>query len=442
MVVQFDVVTFAKDATNVDGATQVVQLSIDPKAVILVSDGNTLSNTISDHYQFIYGYSDGTNHACVSYTSDDADAAADVAGIHRNDAIYSRLDEVDNATESARATITFLNKSVRVTWTVNDSVATLITLYVFGGDDIKNVKVNTVTIGSVGTGVKNYTGLGFNPEGAWHTLFGFMSAGLTTLNTVSSAAVISNGFCANFTNSVGGSNEVVMSNSIEDAAATMDTYSALSGGFVMLIPNTTTGAFTTNATSSSLLPDGFSLSYGANGGATINFSYIVINGGTYVVLIPAGAPTSPQLRTDLIPTTAGQNYQSKTIRGLIIYCNGDAASGTVAHAKMSFGGTDGVRTACMATIDEDAVADADSYRINAYNDGAVFKGISVAGALEVNANFVGFGQNQVVLNFTTSTIAKLYTELFIMDHSSFPPAHSFGKINTYFDNNLGPAIFG
>lgn len=442
MVMQFDVIRFVKDATNVDGATQVVPLSIDPRAVILVSDGNTLSNTISDHYQFIYGMSDGVNHASISYTSDDADAAADAAGIHRNDAIFSRLDEVDNATEVARASCRFGNKSITFTWTVNDAVASLITLYVFGGDDITKVKVATTTVGSAGTGTKNYTGLGFNPRGEFHSLLGIISSGLTTANTVSSAAVLNVGFSANPTNKPGGNNEAGMSNSIEDAATTMDTYSSISGGLSILIPNTTTGAITTSAQHLDWIPDGFSMNYTANAGATIIFSYLVIEGGTYFMNIPS-TPTTPQRST--IVNGASVQTNLRIPRGLMIFTNGHTAGGSTAHAKVSFGGTDGVRTACIATIDEDNVADSDSYRVNAYNDGAVFKTLSITGTLESNANFIGFVGNptaDIILDYTVIAAARLLLVLEICDEFPFPLSQSYGKINPMFDNNLGPTRFG
>ena len=74
---------FQKDATNVDNATQDIDVGFPPKAVIVWSQCYNSNNTVNDHYNWSQGFSDGTSNASVVISSDDADAAADTATCHR-----------------------------------------------------------------------------------------------------------------------------------------------------------------------------------------------------------------------------------------------------------------------------------------------------------------------------------------------------------------------
>ena len=113
------VVRFQKNSSGTNGVTQDVNLYFTPKAVRVISENSNVDNTFSSHYGLSYGFSDGTNQACVLTTSMNGAAAGDASRVHRTDAVYVRLSETSNGTELERASIAFGTNKVTFTWTVN-----------------------------------------------------------------------------------------------------------------------------------------------------------------------------------------------------------------------------------------------------------------------------------------------------------------------------------
>ena len=127
-------------------------------------------NSVAANYLQIHGFSDGTNNASTCITSLDGVGSGYTGYTYRNDSCYVRIVETAQ-TLGCRGSAAFFTNKVTFTWTVNDANANYITLIAYGGDGITNAKVNTVQVGTTGTGTVNYTGLGFNPSDGKSVIF-------------------------------------------------------------------------------------------------------------------------------------------------------------------------------------------------------------------------------------------------------------------------------
>ena len=180
------VIRFQK-STGVAGTNQIVNLNFTPKAVIVYSSGGTSDGTADAHWQYIQGFSDGTNYACIATSSEDAAAAADSARYHSNSVAFLQQNTATPATTTSIGYCVFASNKVIWTWSINDAVATDITIWAFGGKDITDAKVNTVDINRTTAGDQNYTGLGFNPADDTSVLF-LLAANVQTLNSSTTTA--------------------------------------------------------------------------------------------------------------------------------------------------------------------------------------------------------------------------------------------------------------
>ena len=164
------VVRFQK-STGGNGTTQNVSLNFTPKAIQIFFDGSTADNTVSAHYQWIQGFSDGTNNACVCIASEDNSALSNTSYTYRSDSCFIKTDDANNNTLLVRGSAAFSTNQVTFTWTTNNSDATYITLVAYGGSGNTHAKVNTVQVNATATGTINYTELVFNPSDNNSVLF-------------------------------------------------------------------------------------------------------------------------------------------------------------------------------------------------------------------------------------------------------------------------------
>ena len=439
MAVQTQVIRFAKDATDVDGATQDVNLNFTPKAVILLSDGNTVNNTVSAHYHAIMGLSDGTNACCVGSTSDDADAASDTATVYLNTTlgIFQHLDEVDNAVGTSRATIAFGTNKVTFTWAVNDANATLITLFAIGGDDITNVKVNTVDVGTTGTGTIDYTGLGFTPTDKNSVLFLLHRGEETAINSIIGGGNIGFG-CA-----VSSSKRWSIANVLENAVDPSDTWRVISTDKCYTSLTTITGAIASQADFSAWITDGFRLNWtDAPTATTVKMSYIVIKGGTW----DADTLTAPVAITNNVDYAVSVN--SFPIRGLMLgtcsITTTDGVNVVQTNAIMSVGATDGTTQAHIGNIDEDGQATMDSYRINNVID--ILGPLITNGARADIATFDSFSTNNFRLDWATKSASPILVPWVVVADQTAAEAlpKEFGDTHLKFIKQTGGVgtIFG
>ena len=384
MVVECQVVRFQKDSSGTTNATQDVNLNFTPKAIIVFSEGNNADNTVSTHYQWGQGFSDGTNHACFAAVSDDADAAGDTAKSYRNDSVFVRLNEsFTTITIQSRATCAFATNKVTFTWVVNDTTATYLTLYAFGGDDITNAKVATVDVGRNTAGTQNYTGLGFNPAAGEAVLF--------TLKSGATASGESDHAHGSFGAAVSSTARWALSVMSENASDPTDTWRTTQTTNC-LYELDDTGAEASKADFDGWITDGFTLDWeNPATNTTDDFSYLVIKGGKW----DCGTLTAPNTPTNDVDTSV--SVSSNTLRGLLMVTNNYTDSSITTSNNVSVGATDGTTQASMGTVDEDAQNNADGYRVNSSTH--VIRAISTNGVQQHTATFDSFGTNSFRLDW-------------------------------------------
>ena len=145
-IVKTQVVRFQK-STGASGITQDVALNFTPKAIIVFSANGTVDGTSEAYMQESLGFYDGTTMASYVVSSRDAVGPTHAGRIHFNDRIWCKTFPTSPQTIEAYATCVFGTNKVTFTWTLNDAVATDITIWAFGGAGITGAKVNTVDVG-------------------------------------------------------------------------------------------------------------------------------------------------------------------------------------------------------------------------------------------------------------------------------------------------------
>jgi hypothetical protein len=443
MPVSSQVIRFDK-STGANGTTQDVAVNFTPKAIILMSDGGAGTDDIPEaQFQLCIGFSDGTNHAATGIGSEDNAAASDAGRIHSNADVFIRLSETaPTTTVVCRGSCVFQTNNVQFTWTVNDAVATKITMWAFGGDDIIGVKVNTVNVNETVDGnTEDYTGLGFTPQGDGHTALFFMSTNDTAnSSSAPSTHALSQFSCTSATRSLGVDSGKQWSICVlsENAADPSDTWRTQSADRNHAIFDTA-GAFHHYGIMSAWISDGFRMTWdNAPVGGTQKFSYLVIDGGNW------------DSGTLIAPTSAGNDVDysvsvsSKPIRGLMCSSTTVIASAAVsANSMYTYGFTDGTTYAVMTSIDEDAQATMDSYRYHNTNpSNYIFLPIHANGNFPDLGHFDSFGTDSFRLDYSAkSANAQLVGWVVVADQTDAAAAvveaisnKSFGALgvtNTY-----------
>jgi hypothetical protein len=157
--------TFTKITTGTSNVSQEVNLSLPsaPKALWLFAVPVTANNTYNEGISWSYGYSDGTDDACMAYSSQDDSDPTTCNHVFRNDNIICLFSTTTPTTVLARANVTtFDTDGFTLNWVTNNSSAYIIHGYVVGGTDITNAKVINTTVGTESTGNADYTGFGFS----------------------------------------------------------------------------------------------------------------------------------------------------------------------------------------------------------------------------------------------------------------------------------------
>lgn len=445
MAVEIQVIRFQKTAAGANGQTQDVAVNFTPKAILLFSEGTTADNTLSNNYQLIKGFSDGTNHACVAVASQDGVGTSNTGRLHRNDSVFIRLNSTTPTTTVCRGSCVFQTNNIRFTWDVQDANAYYIGLLVIGGADITNCKVNTVDIGTTGTGNTDYTGLGFTPTSPNGILF-TLTGDTQTINTAVDAASIT--LCA----AISSSKRLVYGNASEDNQAIMDTWRYLGTSKALANLDATTGAIDYEADFVDWISDGFRLNItNAASATTEKFSYLAINGGTWDCGTDGARATTGTKTTNV-------SVSSNTLRGLINLCGEVAVASwdiVSTQARGGIGLSDGTNEFCIGYDDQDGNTDARCVTRNTAANRCFSIILAEATASSstnfMDADFDSFGTNQFTLNHTVAASSgdlRLFGWIVVADSPAAAAAveeifpHSYGKIHQMYDNNTGMAMFG
>ena len=438
MAVETQVVRFQK-STGANGTTQDVNLNFTPKAIFIYSSNQTDDNTQAIHAHVSLGFSDGTNHACVATSSQDAQPSSDNGITHRTDSVIAVLDIVTPTTLVARASVAFATNKITLTWTVNNAVANYCFLYAIGGDDITNVKVATVENGTTANGNVDYTGLGFTPtdtHSALFTLEGNFDNLFTLVNNTTNTTRVSFG-CA-----VSPSKQFAINNTAEDNQATSDTWRTHVSDKCLYSVIGLTGVVDYTAAFVSWIPDGFRLSIADTPSDDgLMFSYMVINGGTW----DCGNLTGPTSATNGVDTTI--SVGSTTPRGVLMTSAGlSAAAAGQTHAIFSVGATDGTTTnqGTIGIVDEDNQPDSDTSRIN--NATQILYIFGTTSALSKSATFDSFqGTTAFRLDWASGDANAVFCGWVVVadtETEAPPPAEGAnGIMNFIAGDNIGAGKF-
>lgn len=209
-----------------------------------------------------------------------------------------------------------------------------------GGADLTNAFLGTLST-AAGIGDESYTGVGFQPDFLW-----FMSHNSNSLNSVQGGAEMCLGAA------VSSSQQAVWYGDSIASVTTMDSMNYCRAG--ECYANGASGAMTIRASLVSMDADGFTLTFGEVAAATTVF-YLALKGGRYAV-------------GDLLTATDTNNFSESGLSvgtpvGLLFVSAGKAADSSdtpSAHDRWSMGAaTSASERAAMATLDEDATADAE-----------------------------------------------------------------------------------
>src|SRR5215211_701073 len=264
-------------AISAPGTQDITDVGFQPKAVILWCF-HVDNTTVVENVFFSYGFYDGTNQACVTFSSVDNATTSDTYSNVSNTTVLNSFNQA--GTEVYRATIdSFLSNGFRVNFSVNLGT-TLISYIAIGGTDITNVKVGSTSIGTTTTGNKSYTGVGFQGN--------FMLAASSNFLPTASAYTFNNTAEANAGFVLGAAKSSTerwtVSTASEDARADADTWSYQRGDKCFAYLDNTTGALLAEADFVSWNADGFTWNYTTNTTANNQNApiiYMVIKGGIW-----------------------------------------------------------------------------------------------------------------------------------------------------------------
>jgi hypothetical protein len=343
--------TFAKStSTGVPVSQPVTGVGFQPKALWLWGTAVTANAAYNADHLFHYGFSDGTTHASTSGNDQDAQAdAVNTVSTFRNDSIVTIVNPAGNTVLARASVSSFDSDGFTLSWAVNNATAYIIHYFAVAGTDITNAKVINTTVGTVATGNKAYTGVGFQGN-FLNALIGFEDPSVQSVNAVS-------GLGAGWGQWIGAATSATkrwtLGISSESAASAADTYATFQNDKCLTSHSFATGTTDMEADFVSWGSDGFTLNY-ADAPANTNqlLSFIVIKGGEWDCGDFAGQNDTNNQTITTATTTA-------TPKGLMMFSKGDATtdSGTAteANARLSIGGADGaLNQGCIWTGDQDA----------------------------------------------------------------------------------------
>lgn len=274
-----------------------------------------------------YGFSDGTNDACVAAGAIDNAASSLTAGSIRDDSAVCILSTTTPTTVIARAEVTSFNAgNFILNWLVAGTAAEIIHYMVVGGSDITNVKVQHSSMGATATGNFGYTGVGF--QGDFISLLGTKNV---TLNTQDTTWHLSMGAAAS------SSAQWQTGSHSEDASGTATTGTTYSTVDVVQVLRGTSTAVDGCARFVSFDTDGYTLNWiDIPNSASQRLAALVVKGGVWSV----GNGTAPSTATSQTMTTAA-NTDPKAV--MMFSHGGTTTPGEVAattQSRFNIGGAD------------------------------------------------------------------------------------------------------
>ena len=394
---QLQYIRFQKSTSAGSNIVQDVSLTSTPQAVIIWSDGTTADNTLSEGYQFYYGYSDGTNNACVSSLNTDNVTITDTFSGHKTDKAIAMMNATIG-TVASEASISFTTNNARFTWSTNDNRAVYIHMLAISG--VSAAEVKSFTTGQTTTGTRTYS---LTNSSMIPNFVQTITNGSTANWSTTMANAITIGSAA------GTSKQWSVGNITRDninAVADYCAYGYWDSSNVLVGLDDDSANVEMVATLSSFGTGNFALNWtDAPVISTAVFSALCIEGGNIDVggFVEPGAPGTQVTNVD---STVNQ------IAGLMLYNNMNATSGRTATSHLSVGGATGTGASAQGVV---TVSDEDNYgasltcRMN--KTGSIVKTIqavhtATSSTTVSEASVTALGVDQFTLNWSASNAAR------------------------------------
>jgi hypothetical protein len=344
---------FQKSTTAGSNIVQEVTFNATPQALIVWADGTTANNTFSDGYQLYYGFSDGTNHACVSSFAADNVTTTDAFSGHKNDKVIAMMNAT-LGTVASEATVSFGANKATFTWTTNDNRAVYIHCMAIWGVTAAEVKTFTTARTTTGNQTYSLNNSLLVPK-LLHTINRGSSASWST--TMGNAIAIGS--------AVSPSKQWSVSNTTEDARSTSTTVYARSyydqTNVIVTLDDDVGETVEAAGTLVSLNTGNFVVNWtNAPTSSTNVFSALVIDGNN----IDVGTFNEPAATGSQVVSVAST---VNTVKGLMIFNNGFATSGVQTDALMSIGAASGTGATDQGVVsvgDDDLSGATRTARIN------------------------------------------------------------------------------
>jgi len=379
-------------STGASGSTQQVSFTNTPQALIVWTDGSTADNTYSDHYVLSYGFSDGTNQACITGMALDAAANADTFSGYKTDKVIAFPSSAGVVAFEATVSFSPANNAT-FTWTTNDASARYIHCMAIWGASSVEVKNFTTGQATTGTRADSFNNSSLTPRfihaicrdsapASWSTLFG---------NTITIGAGVSS------------SKQFSVANMSVDASLSIDTKTAYSTTNTIIAHDEDTGNIQTSAAAySSAAPGSITLNWtDAPASTTDSFSILAIDSTG----IDVGIITQPNNVTGSQVTNTDTNVG--LVRGLMIFSNSQSSGTLTDNSALTVGAASGTGSTAQGLIsisDPDNVGTSTSVRVQ--RTGAITRtfsanATSASSTTTTEASVSNLGTNQFTLNWTT-----------------------------------------
>jgi hypothetical protein len=387
---------FTKSTTAGSNVQQAITFNSTPQAIIVWSDASTVDNTYTNDVVVNYGFSDGTNHACVTGLSEDGQTTTDTFGGFKDNRVIAFTDEnTPSTTPLAEATVSFSSNQAVFNWTTNDTRANYIHCLALWG--MNNVEVKTFLNDTTSTGNKIYT---LNNTSMTPTFLNTI-----TVNTSGAGWSTGNALTVSIGAAVSSSKQFSVVNTIEDAQAASDAYTAYYTDHVLVGFDDDTGAqemaaqFVSFGTGNGQ----FTLNYtDPRSVGTIPFSVLALDSPN----VDVGLITQPAATgTQVVNTDTNVN----SVAGIMVFSNAQTTTAIQNTAQLMIGGASGTGSTAQGVIvvgENDAASPTETARIN--RTGKIIKTIAPNNAVasttttsEADLSSVST-QDQFTLNWTTA----------------------------------------
>jgi hypothetical protein len=355
---------FAKSTTAGVNVIQEVLFDATPQAIIVWSDGSTAANNVyADGYHNYYGFSDGTNHACVSGIALDNVSTTDTFSGHKSDKVIALMNATVG-TMAAEATVSFGASKATFTWTTNDNRAVNINCMAFWG--LNNVEVKTFTAGTTSNGSRVYS---LNNTSMTPTFIHVINRGANTVDWSTA-----NGQCISISAAKSSARQFAVTTLNDDASGTSDTISRYD------ISNCTILGYDDDT--EALEMQGNLVSFGT-GTFTINWiDAPPVTGAAFSVLVMDAPNIDVGTITQKTNGTGTQAYSTDTnvdnVKGLMMFTTGQTTAATWdAWSMISIGGASGTGSTAQGltvTRDNDGADPTESARLG--KEGSITKVIT------------------------------------------------------------------